>query len=264
MTLDAEFLPKLGGRCSRIRAGGRDLLRTHDEDQFFFGWYPLVPWSNRVPGGRMHWAGGVVQLPPNYPDGSALHGHAYAAPWEDDGRVLRHAADGFPWDYTARQEWSIDGDTLTQRLSVANDSDTPMPAGLGIHPWFTADGGLTVEVPSRAAFHCEGGLAVGPPHPAPPVRGAVPWGTDHLFTDLAAHEVVLRWPDWGIEAVLSFSDTAKHVHLAAFEKAGAVAVEPVTHAGDGHRRLAEGEPGAIDVLAPGETLAVEYRLEVRA
>ena len=270
--LDVELLPDVGGRCHRVRAFGRDLLRVPDDvsvladDPFFWGWYPLVPWTNRVPGGRLRWKGAVVELPPNYPDGSALHGHAYTAPWTVVGPgdyEFRFSGGTFPWPYTARQRWSVDGPTLTQVLSVTNDADAAMPAGLGIHPWWVADGGLAVHVPSRAAYHCEDGLAIGPPVAADPVDGPVPWGTDHLFTALDRREVTLRWPDWGVEAVLAFSATADHVHLAAFEHAGAVAVEPVTHAGDGHRRLADGEPGAIDVLEPGRSLSVEYRLAVR-
>lgn len=277
--LHVELLASVGGRAHRIRAFGRDLLRapddpaTHAEDPFFHGWYSMVPWTNRVPDGRLDLPppeGGVVQLPSNYPDGSALHGHAVSAPWsvvEPGVFEFAYPAGGeFPWAYTATQRWAVDGvdgATLTQELSVRNEADTPMPAGLGIHPWWVADGGLEVHVPARAAYHCEDGLAIGPPHPTDdPPRGPVAWGVDHLFTDLAEHAVVLRWPEWDIQATLAFSPTADHLHVAAFERAGAVAVEPVTHAGDGHRRLRDGEPGAIDVIAPGETLSVTYRLTV--
>jgi aldose 1-epimerase len=267
--LQVELLPEVGGRCHRIRAFGHDLLRVPPDpsvlvdDPFFWGWYPLVPWTNRVPGGLLRWRGSTIQLPPNYPDGSALHGHGYAAPWTPvaPGEYeLRHDPDAFPWAYVARQRWSCEEATLRQELSLTNVGDGDMPAGLGIHPWWVAGGGLDVEVPSRAAYDCVDGLAIGAPHRAPSPSGPVPWGTDHLFTDLQAHEVALRWHGLGVQATLAFSTTARHVHLAAFEHADAVAVEPVTHAGDGHRRLDAGEPGAIDVLAPGDTLAVDYAL----
>lgn len=270
--LVVELLPAVGGRCHRVQAFGRDLLRVPEdasvlgEDPFFWGWYPLVPWSNRVPGAQLAWRGRHIHLPANYPDGSALHGLAYAAPWSvraPGDYEFRYAGGAFPWDHTARQTWTVEGPTLTQVLTVENQSGQPMPAGLGIHPWWLADGRLEVHVPCRQAYDCRDGLAIGPPVPARPLAGPVPWGTDHLFTGLEANEVLLRWPDWDIEAVLAFSGPADHVHVAAFEHAGAVAVEPVTHAGDGHRRLEDGEPGAIDVLLPGATLSVEYRLTVR-
>lgn len=270
--LEVELLPEVGGRCHRLRAYDRDLLRRPDdvgvvqEDPFFWGWFPLVPWNNRVPAGKLHWRGSVIELPTNHPDGSALHGHGYAATWTvlaPGHYELRHEAGAFPWAYTAHQRWSVEGSALTQVLSVTNDGDRPMPAGLGIHPWWVADGGLEVTVPSRAAYRCEGGLAIGEPFPAPPLTGRVPWGTDHLFTSLDRQEVDLRWPEWGIEATLAFSSSADHVQVAADEDVDAVAVEPVTHAGDGHRRLEEGDSGAIDVLAPGASLAVEHRLSVR-
>jgi aldose 1-epimerase len=269
--LDVELLPAVGGRCHRIRAFGHDLIRRPptvevlDDDPFFWGWFPLVPWTNRVPDGRLRWEGQVIQLPPNYPDGSALHGQGYAASWTVVGEgdfELRHPGGDFPWPYVARQRWTAEGATLTLVLSVTNDGDEAMPAGLGIHPWWVADGGLEVHVPCHAAYRCEDGLAIGDPVPAPPVDGVVPWGTDHQFTALDRQEVGLRWPGHGLAATLAFSPTADHIQIAAFEDAGAVAVEPVTHAGDGHRRLEAGEPGAIDVLDPGATLTVEYHLSV--
>ncbi|HEY3162879.1 MAG TPA: hypothetical protein VGJ71_00890, partial [Candidatus Limnocylindrales bacterium] len=40
----------------------------------------------------------------------------------------------------------------------------------------------------------------------------------------------------------------------------AVAVEPQTHAPDGIRRLLKGEPGALSLIRPGETLPLTMRL----
>src|SRR3954463_2410896 len=204
--LDVELVPAVGGRCHRVRAFDHDLLRRPpdvavlDDDPFFWGWYPLVPWTNRVPGGRLRWRGRIIQLTPNYPDGSALHGHAYAAPWDvvDEGAYeFRYSGGDFPWPYVARQRWSVDGPTLAQELSITNAGTDDMPAGLGIHPWWVAAGGLEVHVPSHAAYRCDDGLAFGEPVAAPPIDGAVPWGTDHLFCALDHNEVDLRWPGFG-------------------------------------------------------------------
>jgi hypothetical protein len=40
----------------------------------------------------------------------------------------------------------------------------------------------------------------------------------------------------------------------------AVAVEPETHAPAGVRRLLQGEPGALELLSPGETMTLAVRL----
>lgn len=269
--VELELLPQLGGRCHRIRVGGHDLLRVPEEpstayaDPLYWGWFPLVPWSNRVPGGLLVWRGRTIHLPPNEPGGSAIHGHGWAASWQVQGEghfEMHHQAGDFPWTYRATQRWSLDGTTLSQELSVTNLSDEDMPAGLGIHPWWSAQAGFEVDVPSRAAYDSRSGLAIGEPEPAPPLRGRVPWGTDQLFTDLDDRSIGLRWPRWGITAELRHSASADHVQVAAFEELDAVAVEPVTHAGDGHRRLAEGRSGAIGVLPSGHSMSLHTELTI--
>jgi aldose 1-epimerase len=88
--IQVEILPELGGRIHRVRAFGHDLLRTPPDvatqasDPFFWGCFPLVPWSNRVLGGRIEFGGRVVQVPCNFgPD--AIHGEASARPWDLTG-----------------------------------------------------------------------------------------------------------------------------------------------------------------------------------
>jgi galactose mutarotase-like enzyme len=61
----------------------------------------------------------------------------------------------------------------------------------------------------------------------------------------------------------SFSSNADHVVLAAIPAHEAVAIEPQTHAVDGHFRAETGRPGGIATLAPGGTLSVRYRWTIR-
>lgn len=107
--------------------------------------FPLVPFCNRIENGVFHWHGREVRLPPNHPgDAFPLHGYGWYArwriaavesaavelEWEDD------AASVWPWPYAVRQRYGLTPDALVVTLSVQNRGVTPMPAGLGHHPYF--------------------------------------------------------------------------------------------------------------------------------
>jgi aldose 1-epimerase len=274
--IEIEILPEVGGRLHRIRAFGHDLLRTpadpemHVSDPFFWGCFPLVPWSNRVPNGRIVFRGRIVEVPCN--DGNtAIHGEAYARPWtvEDEGRLsFRGGEFGYPWPYEARQQHSIDAHGWTLALTVTNTGDTEMPAGLGIHPWWAAGDGFDVAFPADLTFPLIDHIPSGPPEP---VTGLLdrrtlsrfPWGLDNIWTGLTEHRITMERPGIALSCSFTFTDAAGLITAASVEQNDAVAIEPVTHATDGFRLLAEGLPGAIGVLQPGETLGVTYTLSVR-
>lgn len=274
--LELELLPEVGGRIHRLRAFGRDLLRTpadpaaHAREPFYWGSYPIVPWFNRVPEGRVSFRGRTVQLPVNDPP-FAIHGEAYARPWREVGEgelVFQGGTFGFPWPYEARQRFRLDGARLVYELSLTNSGDKEMPAGLGIHPWFVAAGGLRVALPATLAYPLENFIPVADPQPVAGrldrrALSPVPWGTDDVWTGLTERRIAIDWPEWDLAVDYTFSEAADHVVLAAFERFGAVAVEPVTHATDGFHLLAEERQGAIDVLPPGATLSVTYEVAAR-
>ncbi len=72
--------------------------------------------------------------------------------------------------------------------------------------------------------------------------------------------VELRWPAWGIRAEMRVEAPTIFIVAADPPGAGAVAVEPETHAPQALRRLLRGEPGALMMLAPDERLALVMEL----
>jgi aldose 1-epimerase len=80
----AEIHPAIGGRLGQVDFGSGPLLRGHAPDLGWAAWgcYPLLPWSNRIPGGLLRFADGEFQLPVNWEDGSAIHGLAASCPWD--------------------------------------------------------------------------------------------------------------------------------------------------------------------------------------
>src|SRR5438309_7552104 len=101
---DAEKVPVFRG----ISPGQGGIL-----DQ---GCFPLVPFVNRVRGGRFAFRGREICLAPNLPgDPSPLHGTGWLASWDvekhgDSQLVLRfrHAPGEWPWAFHAAQHFGLD------------------------------------------------------------------------------------------------------------------------------------------------------------
>ena len=265
-----ELVPDVGARLHRIVAFGHDVLRTpptiehHRREPFSWGAFLMVPWCNRVPEGRLVFGGRTIDVPTNTADdgvASAIHGLGYDRPWHADGEgTLRLAGgDELPWPWSARQRTTVSGPSVRVALAVRNEGDGPMPAGVGLHPWFTADRGLQVRLSADRVYPRVGYVPAGDPEPVdertdlrslrPP-----PWGMDDVFTDLGSPFAELVWRDRGLRCVIDASASASHGTVAAFADMAAVAVEPQTHTTDGHRRLRDGEPGGVAVLTPGDEL----------
>ncbi len=271
--LELEILPEAGARLHRLRAFGHDLLRTPDDprthldDPFWWGGYVMAPWANRLEARPTEALGRSVDLAANFPDGSAIHGQVYGRAWgqlSDASFGVRGGGDGWPWPYDVRLDVAVTGTTARLGLSLTNLADSPMPGGLGLHPWFRR--------PLEAAIH--GASVFTSNDPSPPLPSPVtgehdlrtlrpfPTGLDATWSDLAAAGVELRWPDLGIRATMAAGAASTYVVAASPPELDAVAIELQTHAPSGLRRLVHGEPGALAVLAPGESLRLAIRIDV--
>ncbi len=271
--LEAVLLPDVGARLHRLRAFGVDLLRTppdpatHGADPFFWGGYVLAPWGNRLDAGRQAVAGQTVNLAPNFDDGSAIHGQVYARSWEvvGDGRLrVAGGGDGWPWPYDVTLDVTAVDRTLTLDLELRNLADTPMPAGLGLHPWFKQPVLVSVRAGSVFRSNTEPGPEPEPVAGALDLRplGAMADDLDATWADLADPPVELAWPEDGITARLEFDAPARYVTAASPSGLGAIAVEPQTHVPQGLRRLRDGLSGGLTMLSPSETLRLAVRMTV--
>jgi aldose 1-epimerase len=270
--LEVEILPAIGARLHRLRVDGHDILRTpddierHHDDGWFWGSYPMAPWCNRLPAGPGRLAGHEVRLEPNFPDGTAIHGQVSRREWEADGEGrfrIEAGGDGWPWRYEVEQEIAIVGEReLRMSIRLTNRSTDAMPGGIGFHPWFRDP----VEVAIRAASTHPSNFATD----ALPVAvtgttdrrdlGPFPEGLDATWTDLASPPVLLAWPTAGLTARISASSTGRFIVAARPAGIPAVAVEAQTHAPDSGRRLERHEPGALEVIEPGDSLEMTMTL----
>lgn len=169
----AAIAPDIGGSLLWFRWTGKDhrvdWLRPTDtqalaaRDPSGAACFPLVPYSNRIRDGRFEFAGRVIQLPSTPPlDPHFEHGHGWRRPWtvvdcEATRAVLRyrHEPDEWPWHYEAEQDIALVEGALHIRLTLRNLAQSPMPYGIGLHPYFPADGAPRIETEAAAMWETD-------------------------------------------------------------------------------------------------------------
>jgi aldose 1-epimerase len=269
--LEVTVLPEAGARIHRLRAFGHDVFLTpvdpakHLDDPFFWGSYVMAPWCNRIEARPTRIGARVVELAPNFPDGTAIHGQVYVRPWTHTGDGafrISGGGDGWPWTYDVAMDFGIVGATLRIDLRLTNTSSDPMPAGMGIHPWFLKP----VRVIVRADTFFADNLAT-ERDPAP-VEGtfdlrslaAMADGLDGTWASLGDPPVEFAWDALGLRATMRTTPVVPYIVAASPGHIGAVAVEPETHAPQAVRRLLGDEPGGLVMLPPGESLSMAIDL----
>jgi len=245
--------------------------------------YVLAPYSNRLRDGRFVFEGRTYQL--GNAARHALHGDAFHRAWrvEESSRVGARLslatrdfpAFDFPFPFRVEATWRLDGATLEAELALSNVGSGNMPAGLGWHPYFVRalDGGeseIELEAALPRVYPGDPPVPMLPTGPPKPVPSALD------FSRLRPLDVVLddcfagwdgrarfAWPRSGVAATLEASPRVRHAVIYSPAGQPFFAFEPVTNANDGFNLMARGdcEDGVV-VLAPGETLAVSFRLRV--
>ena len=273
--------PSVGGSISAFEwidtDRERPILRkcnSQSENVLEASCFPLVPYVNRIRGGRFSFRGREIRLMPNMPgDPSPLHGQGWLNPWtveetESSRAVLsyRHHAGEWPWDYEARQELTLDDRRLTIRLTCRNGSDGPMPCGLGQHPYFPC--GPETLLDTRVSDVWTIDEHVLPVEKVPAVgrfdlkrRPACGQDLDHGFENWGG----LAWmgdPGWPYDVLLS-STAAGFFQLYSPPEGGIFVAEPVTHANAAlNAPEADWPELGMRVLEPDEAMSLDMRLEV--
>ncbi len=230
--------------------------------------FPLVPYSNRIRGGRFRFGGREIALPLNFGDHPhSIHGHGWQAAWDvvesASNRLLLgygHAADEWPWAYVARQTFQLGESGLTITLELENQSNSDMPAGIGLHPYFPLrDAQLTAEV---------AGVWLTDDEVMPTERVALPerWNLrqgvavpdmdiDNGF-DGWNGRAVIAWPESGAGLTILADSLLRNLVVFAPPGGDFFCVEPVSHMTDAFN-LAAGSTAetGMRVLAPGEALS---------
>jgi aldose 1-epimerase len=273
--------PRVGGSIASFEFAREDerfpILRGCEgasADVLAAGSFPLVPYVNRIRGGQFRFRDRLVRLAPNMAgDPSPLHGQGWLAPWEVVDAGERAAVLGFdhpggewPWAYSAEQRFELREDGLELTLSCTNRSDSPMPCGLGQHPYFHCGPETriqtkvssvwlidehvlpTEEVPAEGRFDLSDARVCG-------------MGLDHGFGGWSG-SARLSDPDWPFELMMRAPDCA-FFQLYSPHGGAIFVAEPVTHANAAlNASESEWPELGMHVLEPGRTMSMSMNLDV--
>ncbi|MEZ5916376.1 MAG: hypothetical protein R3C40_02210 [Parvularculaceae bacterium] len=139
-----------GGAVTSFRDRRGEILRAGPAagDPREAACFPCAPWFGRIYGDLV-FNGARTALTPTLPACDAhhaLHGDGWVSRWAvsrhtDDMLTLRlenHAAlaSGFAFPYAVTERFALSRKGLTITLALENTGAAPMPAGLGLHPFF--------------------------------------------------------------------------------------------------------------------------------
>jgi aldose 1-epimerase len=230
--------------------------------------FPLVPYCNRIRDGRFEFRGRNVTLSRNLPgDPSPLHGQGWLSPWEvvasdvaEAELRFRHEPGEWPWEYEARQSFSLGATGLRIRLSCRNLADGPMPCGLGQHPYFPCGPDTLLDTAVEEVWTVDEEVL---PTGREPARGrydlrqrsACGQSLDNGFGGWNGR---LRMDTPGIPFATALVSDVSYFQLYSPKAGGFLVAEPVTHA---NAALNEPEEAwqalGIRILEPGETMTLE-------
>jgi aldose 1-epimerase len=280
---------ELGAGLRELRHRDQPLIAGYAADELPPGaaGQQLLPWPNRIDGGRYHAAGTDHQLDLSEPAaGNAIHGLTRWSAWslarhESDAVVLRLdllGRTGYPFRLDLEVAYQVSGEAgLTVSVTVRNAGARPAPYGAGSHPYLTA-GTPTVD-------ECE--LVLPVTHwlpvddrgiPSGPARGvagtpldfraARPVGAvtlDHAFTGLERDQAGLAWArltSAGAGAALWAGPGYRWLQVFTGDTLGpgrrrrAVAIEPMTCPPNA---FASGTD--LLTLEPGETVTHRWGIQ---
>lgn len=291
--LRLEVLPEAGASianlAARVRGAWVPILRPTDADAItarnssLFACFALVPWSNRLAGARFVFAGRTYDLRANTPEGYAIHGDVRKRPWRTittEATRLVLAFDScdfedinFPFPFGVELSYALDAGTLQTTLDLTSRADSPMPAGIGFHPYYRRtllDDAEQVEIRATAP---RAYTELVPTHRAVPIAASQDFsrgralGDQDFDTCFAGWDgkATITWPGSQVRAHVACDATLDHMILFAPPGKPFFALEPVSNANNGFNLEALGDPDSgVRVLAPGDTLRAVFRLTVES
>jgi aldose 1-epimerase len=155
---------EVGASLRRYQHGGVDVTWPYGEEEIApsCSGAVLVPWPNRLRGGRYRFAGVEQQLPITEPTtGNAIHGLARWTRWTpvlvESGSVTL-AVDlvpqkGWPFEVRVEVSYTLDPEAGLSVTAVASNAGPgPAPFGAGFHPYLSLHGqafsDVTLQLPA--------------------------------------------------------------------------------------------------------------------
>ena len=155
----AEIAPSLGFNCHRFAVPHKSKLVEilWREPSFLDGTGKpsrsgvpvLFPFPGRLPGQTLNWQGKTYELGSDDGRGNAIHGFVHARPWRVISQSERRVVGEFqawqddpslktrwPADFRITATYELVGSKLSMHYRMDNPGESPLPCGLGTHPYF--------------------------------------------------------------------------------------------------------------------------------
>ncbi len=161
----------LGAGLRSYGVGDVDIVDGYRHDEVCDGarGQLLLPWPNRVAGGRYRFGGADHQLPVNETrTGCAIHGLTRSLQWQvvdtaGDSVSLEldlQPGEGYPFRLHLGVVYRLDSSGLSARITATNRGGDPCPYGAGAHPYLrVADGapidGALLHIPADATLDAD-------------------------------------------------------------------------------------------------------------
>lgn len=268
-----EILPDMGASILNLRAAsGRPVMRpVRLEDvktSSQCASFALMPFSNRIRAAAFDFGGEHVQLKATTADGLTQHGDVRNRPWKlaaSDATSLTFSFDSadfadinWPWPFTAQIRYELSGADFITHLTLTNAATRPMPAGMGLHPYFDVEGDPTLQLKAEGWYQNDE-LSL-PTGAALPLLQRADFSTPRSIAGLGLDDVLqgwqgaarLQWP----KRMLSMQASREFGHVVLFSAPdGSFAIEPVSHATDAVNLVNKGVTNTgLQVLQSGESL----------
>lgn len=275
-SLHLELAPAHGGGIARFDwiCGSqrvplfRGVERARIADPTELACFPLVPFSNRIEGGRFAFEGRTVELAPNRADESMpIHGSGWLKRWVVDHAEATRASlsldqRGGPYVFHAAQHFELVDTTLTVRVEVENRGKLALPFGLGLHPFLPRTPRTLLLAPASGVWtsgrdwlprrHLRTPASFGFGVAYPLSERVV----NHAFTGWTGRARVL-WPERGLALDIE-ADTDQYL-LYTPRDSDWFCFEPVDHPINAVNLNGGAAAHGMSVLEPGQRLERRFR-----
>ncbi|BCU70863.1 aldose 1-epimerase [Stygiolobus caldivivus] len=237
-----------GAYLYHLTLNGKPVLLEGKERQTRGGMALLIPYANRVKGGKYVWKGKEYSLPLNS-EGNAIHGLVMDKVW-DVKRVRENEvelslvlnSEGYPTILQIVVEYKINSHSFLVNLGITNIGKSDAPLTVGFHPYFIVKGEWSL-MPNKARKCIS--------------QDKIPTGEmqdDEIINK--QYDDCFYLPEENITLSSSYSTIRirkKNLdYIQLYTVQGAVAVEPMSGAPDAyHNGL------GLKVISPNETVSYE-------
>ena len=306
VTIEAQservvIAPEAGFQCRSYRVGSLDVVAGPKDPEADWKAHPfrsgipiLFPWPGRIADGRFSYGGRDVQLPINDPSHNcAIHGLTYNRVFEVirkgpyfvaarlDSRNDADLSALWPFPFVLDLDYEV-GNGLRLHAAVENVGTSPMPFGIGAHPYFHAPldrrgtrGAMQIQGDIDRHWQLDARLlptaqALEAPNGRFDVRKPVTLGSD-LLDDAytldpkrGARAARLIDPQLKMALELRAAPIFRNLVLFAPPAPDVVALEPYTCGPNAFNLAAEGADTGMLELQPGARFEADFEIRLSA